>query len=213
MRELEARGLPYLFKLRLTANVKRTIERLSKQRAWTHAGHGFKAKESVVRQEGWSQQRREICVTAALEGNLAAAKDSSRVSRCSALSRSARTPKSTNIVFWPYLWTKNRGQGGPNRPFLWGAQLSVRAANTGRTFRADRFLPLAFSSKSLAGTGRGRYAAREFRGSTAIDIAITHQAHSHGGRFRGFAAQSCTHVPCNDVLSVLSSSCARACGR
>ena len=29
MREAEARGLPYLFKLRLTANVKRMIEKLA----------------------------------------------------------------------------------------------------------------------------------------------------------------------------------------
>jgi hypothetical protein len=77
-------------------------------------------------------------------------------------------------------------------------------------FLGRPLLPLAFSSKiprehwarAICGTGCGG-------GSTGIDIAITHQAHSHGGRFRGFAAQSCTHVTCNDVLSVLSSSCAR----
>jgi Transposase DDE domain group 1 len=71
MRELEARGLPYLFKLRLTANVKRTIERLSKQRAWTNAGHGFEAKESVVRLDGWSQQRRAIVLRRRIKGTLA----------------------------------------------------------------------------------------------------------------------------------------------
>jgi hypothetical protein len=35
----------YLFKLRLTANVKRTIERLSRQREWTNAGQGWEAKD------------------------------------------------------------------------------------------------------------------------------------------------------------------------
>src|SRR6266545_3434178 len=38
MREAERRGVAYLFKLRLTANVKRMIERLSTQSAWTNAG-------------------------------------------------------------------------------------------------------------------------------------------------------------------------------
>jgi len=60
MREAEQRGLAYLFKLRLTANVKRMIERLSTQREWTNAGQGWQAKESLLRLEGWSRQRRVI---------------------------------------------------------------------------------------------------------------------------------------------------------
>ena len=55
MREAEQRGLAYLFKLRLTANVKRMIARLSTQSAWTNAGQGFEAKESTVRLEGWGR--------------------------------------------------------------------------------------------------------------------------------------------------------------
>lgn len=56
----EARGLPYLFKLRLTANVKRMIEKLSSDRLWIDAGAGFEAKESSVRLVGWSRSRRTI---------------------------------------------------------------------------------------------------------------------------------------------------------
>ena len=59
MRESEARRLPYLFKLRLTRNVRRMIEKLS-GRDWVSAGQGFWAKESEVRLEGWSRQRRAI---------------------------------------------------------------------------------------------------------------------------------------------------------
>jgi DDE family transposase len=51
MREAEARGLQYLFKPRLTKNVKRMIAKLS-QRDWVDAGRGFSAKESEVRLEG-----------------------------------------------------------------------------------------------------------------------------------------------------------------
>jgi hypothetical protein len=60
MREAEARRLPYLLKLRLTANVKRMIEKLASSREWVDAGQGFEAKESEVRLAGWSRQRRAI---------------------------------------------------------------------------------------------------------------------------------------------------------
>ena len=46
MREAEQRGLAYLFKLRLTANVKRMIERLATQREWTNAGQGWQARRA-----------------------------------------------------------------------------------------------------------------------------------------------------------------------
>ncbi len=60
MREAEARRLPFLFKLRLTANVKRMIEKLAFDREWVNAGAGFEAKESAVRLTGWTRQRRTI---------------------------------------------------------------------------------------------------------------------------------------------------------
>ena len=60
MREAEARELPFLFKLRLTANVKRMIEKLASSHEWVDACQGFEAKESEVRLVGWSRQRRVI---------------------------------------------------------------------------------------------------------------------------------------------------------
>jgi hypothetical protein len=71
MREAEQRGLAYLFKLRVTANVKRMIERLSSQREWTNAGYGWQAKESILRLDGWSRQRRVIVLRRRVKGNLA----------------------------------------------------------------------------------------------------------------------------------------------
>src|SRR5208283_4484120 len=68
MREAEARGLPYLFKLRLTRNVRRMIEKLACARAWAYAGQGFEAKESMVRLEGWSRERRTIVLRRRLKG-------------------------------------------------------------------------------------------------------------------------------------------------
>ena len=49
MREAERRALPYLFKLRLTANVKRAIERLSGQSDWVDSGQGWQAKGTEIR--------------------------------------------------------------------------------------------------------------------------------------------------------------------
>jgi len=75
MREAEARGLAYLFKLRLTKNVKRMIGKLAGQREWVDAGQGFEAKESSVRLEGWSKQRRTIVLRRRVKGAVALSHD------------------------------------------------------------------------------------------------------------------------------------------
>lgn len=60
MREAEGRGLDYLFKLRLTKNVKRLIERTFSKSGWSDAGQGWQGKEETLRLVGWSRQRRVI---------------------------------------------------------------------------------------------------------------------------------------------------------
>jgi hypothetical protein len=72
MREAERRGVAHLFKPRPTANVKRMIERLSAQGAWTNAGQGWEAKESTVRLDGRGRQRRVIGGERRVKGALAA---------------------------------------------------------------------------------------------------------------------------------------------
>ena len=72
MREAEQRWLPYLFKLRLTANIKRSIRRLSQQSEWVDAGQGWQATETAVRLQGWSRQRRIIVLRRRVRGALAA---------------------------------------------------------------------------------------------------------------------------------------------
>jgi hypothetical protein len=74
MREAEARRLPYLFKLRLTKNVRRMIEKLSAHE-WVNAGQGFWAKESAVRLEGWSRARRAIVLRRRLTGAVGLSQD------------------------------------------------------------------------------------------------------------------------------------------
>ena len=60
MREAEQRGLPYLFKLRLTANVKKLIKKNFSKEDWTNAGQGWQGREDTLRLEGWSRQRQVV---------------------------------------------------------------------------------------------------------------------------------------------------------
>jgi hypothetical protein len=60
MREAEQRGLPYLFKLRLSANVKRAAVRAIGQDGWADAGHGWQGKRDKLRLSGWSWHRQVV---------------------------------------------------------------------------------------------------------------------------------------------------------
>src|SRR5512144_2790321 len=67
----EREGLPYLFKLRLTRNAKRLIERAMVEPGWLDAGHGWQGKQSSLRLVGWSRQRRVILLRRPIERTVA----------------------------------------------------------------------------------------------------------------------------------------------
>jgi hypothetical protein len=71
MREAEARGQAYLFKLRLTKGVKRAIERAMREYDWADAGDGWQGKEATLRLLGWSRQRRVVLLRRRVAGALA----------------------------------------------------------------------------------------------------------------------------------------------
>jgi hypothetical protein len=73
MAEAEGRGLPYLFKLRLTANVKRLIQKSFSKGDWTDAGQGWQGREDTLRLQGWSRQRRVVILRRRLKGELTVA--------------------------------------------------------------------------------------------------------------------------------------------
>jgi hypothetical protein len=86
MREAEGRGLPYLFKLRLTANVKKLIKKTFYKNDWADAGTrsssaacgsaplgGWQGREDTLRLEGWSRQRKVIVLRRRLKEGLAVA--------------------------------------------------------------------------------------------------------------------------------------------
>jgi hypothetical protein len=69
----EQRGLPYLFKLRLTANVKKLINKAFSKSGWTDAGQGWQGREDTLRLQGWSRQRRVVILRRRLKEGLAVA--------------------------------------------------------------------------------------------------------------------------------------------
>ena len=63
MAEAEKRRLPYLFKLRQTPNVSRTIGRLAKKgnkAEWQKTEQGWESVETMLRLQGWTRERRVI---------------------------------------------------------------------------------------------------------------------------------------------------------
>jgi hypothetical protein len=73
MREAEQRGLPYLFKLRLTGNVKKLIKKTFSKAGWTDAGQGWQGRHETLRLEGWSRQRGVVILRRRLKEGLAVA--------------------------------------------------------------------------------------------------------------------------------------------
>ena len=70
MTALEEREQPYLFKLKLSKNVKRHIGSLFRQPGWTDAGHGWEGKDGELNLSGWRQKRRVVVLRRALLGEV-----------------------------------------------------------------------------------------------------------------------------------------------
>lgn len=76
---LEDRGQKYLFKLRLTPNVKRYIEQLFWEQGWHQAGQGWEGKDGEVKLDGWSRARRVVVLRRAFRGEALLADESQGV--------------------------------------------------------------------------------------------------------------------------------------
>jgi hypothetical protein len=60
MARAEQSDLKYLFRLRMTANVKRDLVRAMRHGDWSDAGQGWQGKETSLRLHGWGRHRRII---------------------------------------------------------------------------------------------------------------------------------------------------------
>jgi Transposase DDE domain group 1 len=67
---LEQRSLSYLFKLRLTQNVKKLIRDLFWCAEWVNAGQGWSGREATLKLQGWTRQRRVIVLRRPIKGDL-----------------------------------------------------------------------------------------------------------------------------------------------
>ena len=68
MCELETRGQDYLFKLKLTKNVKRFIAKLFNQSGWKDAGQGWEGQDGELALQGWGNKRRVVVLRRAVKG-------------------------------------------------------------------------------------------------------------------------------------------------
>jgi len=75
MRPLEERQQSYLFKLRLSKNVKRHIERVFWDADWADAGQGWEGKDGQLRLSGWQEHRRVVVLRRPLKGELLLAQE------------------------------------------------------------------------------------------------------------------------------------------
>jgi Transposase DDE domain group 1 len=71
MARAEQNGLAYLLRLRMTANVRRSLDRAMEHSDWADAGQGWQGKETTLRLVGWSRQRRIILLRRKLGRDLA----------------------------------------------------------------------------------------------------------------------------------------------
>lgn len=72
MNAAEEKGIPYLFKLKLTKNIKRLIERLMFNQEWTSADQGWEGQESAIQLQGWDKSRRIIVLRKRVNKNVLA---------------------------------------------------------------------------------------------------------------------------------------------
>ena len=67
---LEERKMPYLFKLKLTKNVKRYLEQIFWSEGWDNAGQGWEGREGNIKLTGWKAERRIIALRRPLSGEV-----------------------------------------------------------------------------------------------------------------------------------------------
>lgn len=73
MARAEREGFAYLFRLRMTANIRRAMQRAMSQSNWTDAGQGWQGQETSLRLVGWSRHRRIILLRRRLARDVALA--------------------------------------------------------------------------------------------------------------------------------------------
>ena len=71
MEAAEQRQIPFIFKLKQSANVRRLAERLPGQDGWAEAGQGWQGMDAELRLSGWSKTRRVVVLRRPLPERIA----------------------------------------------------------------------------------------------------------------------------------------------
>ena len=71
----EEKGIPYLFKIKQTKNVKRLVERLMLNQEWSQAGQGWEGQEGCLQLMGWTKWRRVIVLRKKVSKQLGALRE------------------------------------------------------------------------------------------------------------------------------------------
>ncbi|MES2353379.1 MAG: transposase [Pseudomonadota bacterium] len=79
MRDLEDRAMPYLFKLKLTKNVKRYLASIFWRDDWENAGQGWEGREGEIQLHGWQRARRIIALRRPLTGDVVLADEAQQL--------------------------------------------------------------------------------------------------------------------------------------
>ena len=77
MTALEERQQPYLFKLKLSKNVKRHIGRLFRESGWSDAGQGWEGNDGALALAGWEKSRRVVVLRRPVKGEIVLAGEDS----------------------------------------------------------------------------------------------------------------------------------------
>lgn len=75
MSKAEEKDVPFLFKLKQSANVKRLIEIVMKNDDWTSAGQGWEGQESQLQLNGWEKARRVVVLRKQVSKDVVAIKE------------------------------------------------------------------------------------------------------------------------------------------
>jgi hypothetical protein len=70
MKEAEARGVNYLFKLKITSNVKKLISRAFYDKEWEKAGQGWEGVKEELQLTGWTRKRRVVILRRKIKNNI-----------------------------------------------------------------------------------------------------------------------------------------------
>ena len=152
----EQRDLPYLLRLRRSANVKRLIERLFRREDWTRADQarqGWQAIEDELRLSGWSRARRVVVLRRRIKHDIAltAKKDNDQL-----VLALPHDEVQDNAQVWEYTVASCLGSTRSfDRPTWHPAFLDVLAKSCGSAFeagaRADQWSVsrLAAQTKSM----------------------------------------------------------------